>query len=202
MTDFERRAASIGLVQKEVPFALANALTYAAYRTKDALAGTEWPKHVQVRNTRFLKAALDIEPAMARDFREGRGMKVEIFDALGHVDLKRLAMGGVKSPKRGGRLAIPTQRVQRGGSGAIRKNQTPRGLNPKNVVIKDNLLFVRVGRGKNKKLQLAYKLRPNAKVKPTVPFYSDFQRLLRGEVYKSFPVSVRNVLKRNRLAAR
>jgi hypothetical protein len=200
MSAFERAASGIGLVQKEVPFAVANAMTRAAYTTKDALARDTWPKHVQVRNSNFMRASLDVEPALARDFREGSSMRAEIFDALGHVDLKRLTLGGVKKGKSGPNLAIPSKRVQRTGSGAIRRNQKPRSL--KRTVRKGNLIFQAQGKGKSSKLQLMYAVRSSATIKPTVPFYDDFSRLYRGEFYKAFPNAVRNVLKRNRLSGR
>lgn len=200
-SSFEATARKIGLAEREVPFALANAMTHAAYRTKDALANGTWPLAVKVKNTRFMKATLDVEGAKARDFRAGRSMSAAIYDELGHVDLRRLEVGGTKSPKGGGMLAIPTARVKRGAGGAVRQGQKPRGLPEKKVVKKGNLLFLREGRGKNSKLRLMYKLRPNAKVKPMVPFHADFDRLMRAMIYKSFPTAVRNVIKRNRLAA-
>ncbi|MBE7202012.1 MAG: hypothetical protein INR70_29985 [Parafilimonas terrae] len=197
---FERTARNLGLAEKEMPFALANALTHSAFKTKDALVNHTWPSAVKVKNSRFLRASLNVDPAMARDFRAGRSMSAAIFDNLGHVDLRRLEAGGTKAPTKGGLLAIPTTRVKRGAGGAVRAGQKPRALDPKKVVKKGNLLFMREGRGKNAKLRLMYKLRPNAKIKPTVPFHSDFDRLMRAQIYKSFPTSVRNVLKRNRLA--
>lgn len=198
---FETTARKIGLAEREIPFALANAMTYAAYRTKDALTNGTWPQAVKVKNTRFMRASLDVASAKARDFRAGRKMSAVIWDQLGHVNLKRLAVGGTKTPKSGGLLAIPTSRVKRGAGGAVRQGQKPRGLPDKKVVKKGNLLFLREGRGKNSKLRLMYKLRPNAKVKPMVPFHADFDRLMRAMIYKSFPTAVRNVIKRNRLAA-
>lgn len=199
---FERTARNLGLASREFPFAMANALSYSAFKTKDALVNHTWPSAVKVKNTRFMRASLNVDPALARDFRAGRAMSAAIFDNLGHVDLRRLEVGGTKAPTKGGLLAIPTSRVKRGAGGAIRVGQKPRGLDPKKVVKKGNLLFMREGRGKNAKLRLMYKLRPGAKIKPTVPFHADFDRLMRGQLYKAFPTSVRNVLKRNRLAGR
>lgn len=199
---FEDTARRLGLARKEVPFALANGLTHAAFKTKDALANGTWPSAVKVKNRSFMRASLNVEPALARDFREGRGMSAEIFDRLGHVNLRRLEVGGTKTPKGGGQLAIPSARVKRGAGGAVRQGQKPRNLPEKKVVKKGNLLFVREGRGKNSKLRLMYKLRPNARIRPTVPFHADFDRLMRGQLYKSFPASVRNVIKRNRLEGR
>lgn len=200
MDGFERTAAEIGLMQNEVAFALANAMTRAAYRTKDALANDTWPKFVDVRSRGFLRASLDVEPALARDFRNGGTMKAEIFDGLGHVDLKRLTLGGVKKGRAGPNIAIPSKRVQRTSNGAVRGSQKPRAL--KRTVRKGDLIFQAEGRGKNSKLRLMYAVRSSATIKPTVPFYSEFDRLYRAEIYRSFPQAVRNVLKRNRIAGR
>lgn len=194
---FERTGVALGLAEKEIPFALAQAMTRAAYTTKDALVRDTWPKFVQVKSKNFLRASLEVDPAMARDFREGGTMRAEIFDGLGHVDLKRLTLGGTKTATHGGAVAIPTKAVRRNANGAVLKGQKPRAL-PR-TVRKGDLIFQASGRGKNSRLKLMYAVRPSAKIKPQVPFYSEFDRLYRAELYNAFPQAVRNVMKRNNL---
>lgn len=200
MSGFERAADKLGLIEREVPFALANAMTRAAYTTKDALVRDTWPAHVQVRSKGFLRASLEVEPARASDFRAGRGMRAEIFDALNHVDLKRLMLGGVKKPKKGAAIAIPTKNVRRTADGRVVDSQKPRAL--KRTVRKGNLIFQASGRGKNSKLKLMYAVRSSGRIKPQVPFLSDFNRLYRAELYKAFPQAVRNVIKKNRISGK
>lgn len=124
-------------------------------------------------------------------------MRAEIFDQLGHVDLTRLTLGGTKRPVRGGALAIPSKNVRRNANGAVLKGQKPRAL-PR-TVRKGDLIFQAQGRGKNSKLKLMYAVRTSGRIKPQVPFYSEFDRLYRAELYKAFPNAVRNVMKRNNL---
>ena len=196
---FERQAARIGLIEKEVPFALANAMTRAAQKTKDAIARDTWPSHVKVQSPGFIRRALEVDPALARDFRAGKGMRAAIYAADKYGYLQRLAVGGIKRSA-GGSLAIPSKRVKRNSNGAVLRGQKPRNL--KRTVRKGDLIFQAEGKGKNSKLRLMYAVRPQARINAQVPFYSDFQRLMRAEVYKAFLQAVQNVIKRNRLAGR
>ncbi len=170
-TDFERKAQEIGGAIDQLPYALSVALNDIAFKARDSLITETWPKSVTVRNRSFIRAALRVEKATKNN------LTVAVADTLGRAHLGMHAKGGMKQAR--GRLAVPTIRVARGASG-VRQSQLPRNL--KNIVVKGNLIFQRVGRGKNAKLRLMYKLQPQARIKKEVPFIEDFQRVMRREM--------------------
>ena len=42
LSAFERKARQLGAAQDQIPFAMANALTAAAFKTREALIGETW----------------------------------------------------------------------------------------------------------------------------------------------------------------
>lgn len=176
VSDFERRAREIGAAVDQLPYALSLALNDAAFKARDELVTQTWPKSVKVRNRNFIRSALRVEKATKSN------LTAAVFDSLGRAHLEKHAKGGVKQGR--GKLAIPSSAVMRGASG-VRQSQRP--LNLKNKVVKGNLIFQRIGRGKNAKLRLMYKLAPSVKIKADVPFVQDFQRVMRREMEEAFP---------------
>lgn len=159
-----------------MPFALAGALTDAAFIVRRHLIEQTWPNAVTVRNKSFMRAALQVEKATKSN------LTVAIVDKLGRAHLKLHATGGIKKAR--GRLAIPTARVSRGAGGVVR-SQRPGAL--KRKVVKGGLIFQAEGRGKNAKLRLIYSLKPTAKIKKDVPFIEDFRAMMADETRRSFP---------------
>lgn len=172
---FEQRAKELGASIDQVPFALSGALNDAAKGARQILITHTWPGHVTVRNKNFIGAALRTE------FANKRSLKVAIYDSLQRGSLALHAKGGTKQAR--GRLAVPTARVTRGSSGVV-KSQRPQAL--KRSVLKGNLLFQAVGRGKNSKLQLMFKLQPTARIKADVPFEADFRSAMADGVRTAF----------------
>lgn len=187
VTDFERRVRELGAQIDQLPFALSRTFNESLKETRRVLAEETWPQNVTTRNTSFMRAALRMEFSTKRDLR------VSIFDSLGRAHLALHAKGGVKQGK--GRLAIPTKKVTRTASGVLR-SQLPRGL--KRKVVKGNLLFQAVGRGKNSKLQLLYKLAPRAVIKPDVPFYETFRQRMAEECRRTFPAMMARAMETRR----
>lgn len=183
MSEFNRTARSIGGAVDQVPFALSVALNEAAQLTRQHLITETWPRSVTVRNHNFMRAALRIE------FSTKANLRVSIFDSLGRAHLKLHAEGGTKQAR--GRLAIPTSRVVRGASG-VAQAQRPRNL--PGAVLKGNLLFRKVGRGKSSKLQLMYKLAASASLRKDVPFREDFATVMRHGVTKAFPTAMHRAM--------
>ena len=174
---FDRVASRMGTAADQIPFAISVALNKAAQTTENRLADETWAKHVQVRNRGFLRSALRIERSNRRNLR------VAIFDSLGRANLGLHDKGGIAKP-RNGRFAIPTKRVRKGAKGVV-QSQRPSVLARK--VVKKGLIFQKVGRGKNEKLQLMYKLQASNKIKADVPFHADFKRFMEDEITREFP---------------
>jgi hypothetical protein len=182
---FEKWAERLGGSIEQLPFAISVALNDAAFATRSKLIEETWPAHVHVRNKGFLRAALRVQPSSKHE------LTVTIFDTLhrGHLGLH--AMSGIKLAK--GRLAIPTASVRRNSDGRIQRSQLPRNI--KRVVVKNNMVFAAIGRGKNEKLVLMYRLRPSARIKKDVPFHEDFASDMRAEIMRRFPAALAKAMR-------
>lgn len=183
MREFGARSRTLSGALDQIPFALANAMNDGVKAARTFLVTNTWPTHVDVRNSRFIGAAL------RTNFATKGNLAVEIFDALGRGHLALHAKGGVK-PSRS-RLAIPTSRVARGASG-VRASQRPANL--KRKVVKKGLIFQAVGRGKASRLELMFKLAPSARIKKAVPFAEDFGRVMMRETRAAFPARLRQAM--------
>ncbi|MRI57629.1 hypothetical protein D8770_27500 [Methylobacterium sp. DB1607] len=162
---------------RQVRFALSRALNDSVEAARTTLVEETWPNSVTARNKGFIKTALTTKGMRATK----DSLQSGLVDRIGNVDFVRLEKGGTKTP-RGNMLAVPTSRVRRGAGGAVVRSQLPRGLDPNKVVKKGNLIFLKVGRGKSAKLQLMYKLVPQAQIKPKVPFSKTFNQRVRQEM--------------------
>ncbi len=176
-SDFERRAREMDAQIRQLPFAISKAMNEAAKVARRTLIEETWPKHVEVRNRHFMRQALRTK------FATKHSLRVEVYDQLGRGNLALHAKGGIKKAK-SGRLAIPTKAVRLTARGPA-TNQKPRNL--KRAVVKDNLIFEQVGRGKNARLRLLYKLQPTARQPADVPFHRDFADAFRREAQRVFP---------------
>lgn len=178
---FRRAAERYEKGLRQAPFAIARALNDSAEAARQEIITSAWPSAVKVKNQKFISAALTTKGERAT---KGK-LQVTLYDRIGRVPLTRLEEGGTKQAK-GGVIAVPTRAVRRGSNGAVVRGQKPRALDPKKVVKKGNLLFVRVGRGKHEKLKLLYKLQPSANVKAMVPFHRVFNTVVRREMRANF----------------
>lgn len=172
-------AQGMGAALDQVPFALSMALNNAVEAARSDLINQTWPRHVTVRKSNFLNAALTTSGERATKNR----LRVVLYDRLGRGSLKLHAEGGTKRPL-GSRLAIPSSAVKRGSNGVV-ASQRPANLARK--VVKKNLIFQASGRGKGSKLTLMYKLARVAKIKNDVPFYEDFNAAMTARVRAEFP---------------
>jgi len=187
LTDFERLTAKLGGAADQLSFALANAMTSAAFRTRAGLTDDVWPKAVNVRNKRFLGVALNIEKATKRNLRIG------IIDGLGRAHLALHAKGGTKQAKK--RLAIPATGAVKRTTRGVRKDQTPRAIianTPKRAL---RVLPAGIFVGKQGRLHLVYSFKPSAHVNSDVPFYDSFDRAMRFEMRRQFPLALANAMK-------
>lgn len=188
MRDFERKAAEIAGAMDQIPFALANAMTSAAFKAREVLVSETWPSHVEQRNRAFIRRALRIEKARKNDLR------VEIYDDLGRGHLQLHAKGGTRAA-RGRRLAIPPQgTAQRKAGGGIKAGALPKALiarTPKRALrITPKGIFV----GENGRLKLKYVFAPSAQINKDVPFYEDFERVMRQEIAAAFPGAMKRAM--------
>lgn len=189
LRDFERAARNMKAARDQLPFAISLALNKAAAATETRLAKDTWAKNTANRNKGFFKAAMGIEMATKGQLR------VSLYDQLGRAKIALHAHGGTAQAK--GKFAIPTKAVKRGAHG-IADRLKPRNLDPKKKVVKDGLIFTRVGRGKAEKLKLLFKLQPSVKIKADVPLERDFARFMREEMRREFPLAVKRAMRTRR----
>lgn len=209
MREFEQASRDMHGFADQIPFALANAMTSAAFKTKEALVAETWPQHVKVRNNRFLGKALRIQKARKT------ALRVAIFDNLDREFLVLHADGGLKVG-RGGQLAIPERRV----AGKRNSKGVPAGLRPSNLPPSKGsptgsfkvqgkkggqVIYQRWGsyqksgdRKKpgvdNRHRRLMYVLKPSAPIRADVPFEADFEHVMTAEIRRSFPIAMRNAM--------
>jgi hypothetical protein len=187
---FEEQTKAMDAAADQMPFSISRALNDAADETYDGLIADTWPKAVKVRNAAFLRWALRTKFSTKYD------LSIAIFDSTpdqrGHLNLH--AQGGTKVGK-GGRLAVPTGNVDRGPSG-VYMNQRPAALSRK--VVKGNLIFQAIGRGKSHKLRLMYVLAKSARQPLDVPFEADFSTSIGEGAAKHFKARMMQAMRSRR----
>jgi hypothetical protein len=190
MSAFERKAREIDGAIDQVPYAIALAMNQAVTNARRVLVEDTWPSHVHQLNAAFIGRALRTKFANKRD------LAVEIYDDLGRAHLKLHAIGGNKVARK--RLAIPpTGAVKRTAHG-VRKADTPRSIiarTPKRALrITPFGIFV----GEGGRLRLKYRFKTMASQPKDVPFYDDFETVMRVELRTSFPSAMARAMKGRR----
>jgi len=177
LSEIHMAAASMGANAKQVPYAAARSLNNAAFKARNHLTGETWPRAMTVRNRGFIKQALRVEKATKTKLR------AEVVDVLGRGNLLAHADGGTKIAKKRN-LAIPTSAVKLTSKG-VRDAQRPANL--KGAFVRNGILFQTTGRGRSKKITPMYTLRPQAKIKKSVPFREEFADIVHSELKRSIP---------------
>ncbi|PRH85356.1 hypothetical protein C5L14_23230 [Labrys okinawensis] len=169
---FQKMAAKLKVAEQQLPFALSRALNESAFVARSTMVD-DWPGRVQSKNSRFLGWALGVKKATKND------LTVTISDerAGGRTLLKQLADGGTHTGQ--GRLAVPVAGQRRGARGIV-PSQRPRNL--KQAFRKGDVIYEVVGKGKRKRLRLAYVLKSSVTVPKRVPFRETFNEVMKREM--------------------
>jgi hypothetical protein len=188
LSDYEREAERLGGYIDQVPFAMANALNVASFRTRELFVADTWPLHIHARNRSFLTASLRVETARKSS------LTTRIFDQLDRGHLLMHADGGTRRPFGIGRLAIPPKGAVERGPHGVRKDQTPRAIinsTPKRALrITASGIFVAQGG----RLHLKYSFKSNANIRPEVPFREDYERYMVQTVREVFPAQLEKAM--------
>lgn len=156
----------------QIPQATAAALTKTAFDIRQEIVQNTWPQSVNVRNSRFMNAALRVKNATKRM------LTASVFDNLNRNYLARLESSGTKVPL-GNAIAIPARDVAdqvRGANGAVRKTYKPRTLLNKKGFFRQTLksgtdaILERPKKGRGP-LKVWYLLQPRAHIPKLFPFY-------------------------------
>lgn len=177
----------------QIPQATAAALTKTAFDIRQEIVSNTWPQSVNVRNSRFMNAALRVKTATKRM------LTATVFDGLGRNYLARLESSGTKVPL-GNNIAIPARDVidqVRGANGAVRKAYQPRALLNKKRFFRQALksgvdaILERPKKGRTP-LKVWYLLQPKAHIPKLFPFYQAARRV----VDRRFEINFRNAFRR------
>ena len=189
LTDIERR---------QIPFATAGAINDTLFDIRKQIVGVTAPRAFDIRNKRFLSAAIRVKKASKRN------LVGEVFDHLGRGHLGLHARGGTLMP-RGRHLAIPGRDIEnkRTAGGAIRKALRPRTVLSKSAKRRAFVTTFKSGqqaivRRKGKKrqpLQVLYLLEPRARIRKTFPFHADAERVARAQFKRHFNRRLRQALR-------
>ena len=185
LRDFQRVAKSLNAYADQIPFALAQAMNDAAELARKEIVERTWPTHMDVRNARFMSAALTTKGERATK----RRLRVAVYDKLGRGNLVLHEHGGSKRP-RGTSIAVPSKVLQdrRTGRGV------PKGLRPKTVPnsfkapgkFGADVIYQRTGSKSKPSLKFMYSLRPSVPIRAEVPFHADFARVMSREIHRAF----------------
>ena len=208
----DRLLKNLGEFERQVPFALAQALNKSADVAREELPQI-WAENIRVRNPNFLKAALTTRGSRATK----SSLRVELYDQYGRGNLALHDKGGTNRAHTGS-LAIPSTAVgQRRGARGVPKNLKPSALpnsfktdgRRANPHLKPNSVYVRegayrakgsaIGRtGKKRKktadsrtVKLMYTLRPSAPIRADVPLTREFTRIMRREMPRQFDIAMK-----------
>jgi hypothetical protein len=176
----EDYAQQMGARIDQIPYALSLAMNRSADVTRNLLIKSTWPTHVQARNSSFIAASLTTRDARASK----SSLAVEIYDRLDRGNLQMQAKGGVRTPRGGSNLAIPSSNIHRTARG-VPKTLKPANL--RNSFKKNNMLFQRDSRGR---ARLVYTLKHTTPIPKRVPFYEDFANSMRRELTRTIPLAV------------
>ena len=181
LSGVEKQIVAMGGALEQIPFAISRSLNAAAFNARNVLVQSTWPTHVQVRNARFIGAALRVEPSNKHD------LVVSITDARmnGRGNLALHARGGVKVAR--GLVAVPQEFIKRGSRGVVAK-QRPAVL--PNAFKRGGVILQRVGKGKASVLRIAFALTGRARIKKDVPFVADFATAMRNDLVANIPAAM------------
>lgn len=163
LTDLQRRG---------VPGITAGALDSTAFDVRKHEVDTVWPRSIQLRNRRFLGAALRVDKA------DKVRLRASVYDRLGREFLSRQATGGIKRPHRGANIAVPTRWVSRTRGGRVRSAQLPASLraNPRAFLLRARSGHQMIAQRQGKRrlpIRVLYHLTSTARVDKAFRFYEE-----------------------------
>jgi hypothetical protein len=184
MTDIERR---------ELPFALALALSGTAFDVRTLMIERVGPESFELRDARFLRAAIRVRKATKRD------LTARVYDHLGSSDLELHARGGVRYPVDGRHVAVPTRVL----TPRRRARGVPRAWRPRQVLRKPRVFRTRIGgreyivRRRTRRrypVEPLYLLVERARMRRRFSFYEAAEREFRARIGGQFRRAMRRAV--------
>ncbi|WP_299393254.1 hypothetical protein [Pelagibius sp.] len=177
--------------RRQLPFATSQALNGTIFAVRRRIVGRTFGEAFKIRNKRFPSAAMRVKKATKKR------LEATLFDRLGRDYLQRHTTGGTKRPFTGRRLAVPTRKVKRTGTGKV-----PRSLQPTTLRNKPNVF---VGRFKRPEaglwrrtkagVQLLYTMPQTARIDRSFRFYEDATGVVNRQFNRRFFVALKRALR-------
>lgn len=182
------------VARQELPFALALALTGAAFDIRKEAVERVGPDSFDMRDRRFLRAALRVEKATKAN------MTAKVYDALESSDLELHARGKVKYPFNGRRLAVPTKHLlpKRGARGVPKAWRPAQAMRKKRVFVNRWRGHEYIWRRRTKKrypIEPLYLLVPRARMPRRFPFYERARDMFRSQIDGQLDRALRRAIK-------
>lgn len=182
--DFERR---MGQYKSQMPFVLSKTINGCMKKAQtDVIADVS--KKFTIRRANFVKLTFKITQWSNKRKLTGVFGTADIGGRDTSGLLAKFEDGGTKLPK-GSNIAIPTAVVQPNKGRMVTSAKRPRNLvNSFKVKTKtgQELIMVKKGRGKRKKVQTAYILEKAVRVDNRLNFYETVERSIRNNVDQIF----------------
>lgn len=180
------------LGRDQLPFATAATLTSLA-KSAQARVRQELPSRFKVRST-WTSRGIQIQPASKRDWPRAYAL-VGTRDA--HMVDQEL--GAVRKPRSGRNIAIPTKRVKRKGSGAVRAAQRPRRLiQRKKAYATQRAIKLKDTRRTKHQAAVMFLLRPVVKIRARFGFEDTVRDVVRREASQAFQRELGRALRTRR----
>ncbi len=175
------------LGKKQLPFAFSKTLNDTMFAVRKHVVEKTYPRSVQVRDRRFFSAIMRIDKS------HKTRLTTTLRDIEGRDYLQVLTKGGIKRPRGGGHLAVPSEQVKtkRTGKGV------PARLRPRKIVASPRgfvgktrtgapVIFERKHLRKRYPLRVVYYLANSGRIPKQFPFYKDAERITRAVSPKLF----------------
>jgi len=186
--DFGRLDDQLTEAADQMPFICASLLNDGAFKARNVWKDATWPNHIEQRNQAFMNAALRVDKATKQS------LSVTLYDRLGMTYLQRLAKGGTKTPRGAAHLAVPAKAWRRPGPHGLPASQKLQNIiarTPKRALrITTRGVYV----GENGRLQLRYSFKVSVKTPKSVPFYEDFDYVMRESMRTGYADMLRKAM--------
>ena len=178
-----------GWQKKQLPFAVAQTLTKTAFTLRKVAVDKIFPKAFKSANARnFATGILRVKPASKRHYESGRIFS-SLFDSKELNYLMLHEEGGMKRPREGHAIAVPTRKTK--GKLGKRRNKAWR---PRQLLSKENYVKIEKPKGKmkysivrvakaGKKTERIYNMVTSALISPKLKFANK----AKGVVIRAMP---------------
>ena len=190
-----------GWQKKQLPFAVAQTLTKTAFTLRKVAVDKIFPQAFKSSRARnFATGILRVKPASKRHYESGRIFS-SLFDSKELNYLMLHEEGGMKRPREGHTIAVPTRKTK--GKLGKRRNKAWR---PRQLLSKENYVKIEKPKGKlkytivrtakaGKKNERIYNMVTSAFIKPKLRFERTASKIVKKAMPKIFKREFANALR-------